>query len=261
MERSRKPMVAGNWKMHKTSGEGAILIQNLDEKVSDMWDAVDVVVCPPLTGLKAASTIIELDRLELGLGAQNVHWEEDGAYTGEVSVRMLRELRCDYVIVGHSERREMFGETDHTVNLKVRAVFAAGMTPIVCVGETLETREAGQTEQFVRDQVRRALEGLDGEQAERLVVAYEPIWAIGTGRTPTPEAANDVTRTIRATIGAMFGPPVAMKVRVLYGGSVKPENAGMFFVESDIDGALVGGASLDADGFADIVHAALRMSP
>lgn len=258
MERSRKPMVAGNWKMFKTSGEGAILVQDLEERVSGMWDRVDVVVCPPLTGLKAVSTVIELDRLEMGLGAQNVHWEAEGAFTGEVAPRMLKELRCDYVIVGHSERRAMFGETDETVNLKVKAVFAEGMTPIVCVGESLEVREADGTEAHVREQVRLALEGLDADQVEGIVIAYEPIWAIGTGRTPTPEAANDVARSIRAMVGALFGPPIAMKLRVLYGGSVKASNATMFFAESDIDGALVGGAALDADGFADIVHAALN---
>ncbi|TLM80190.1 MAG: triose-phosphate isomerase [Actinobacteria bacterium] len=257
MHRSRKPMVAGNWKMYKTSGEGAILIQDLEERVSSMWDRVEVVVCPPLTGLKAASTVIELDRLEMGLGAQNCHWEDEGAFTGEVSPRMLKDLRCDYVIVGHSERREMFGDTDEWVNRKVKAVFEAGMLPILCCGETLATREAGETEAHVRAQVRAALEGVTAEQAEKLVIAYEPIWAIGTGHTPTPEAANDVARSIRATVGALFGPPVAVKARVLYGGSVKAENADLFFVESDIDGALVGGAALKADGFAEIVSAAL----
>jgi triosephosphate isomerase len=217
---------------------------------------VEVAVCPPFTGLKAVSTIIEIDRLSLSLGAQNVYWEREGAFTGEVSPRMLAELRCQYVIVGHSERREHFGETDEMVNRKVRAVFAEGMTPILCVGESLVTREELQTEQFVRTQVMAGAAGLSGEEAARLVVAYEPIWAIGSGRTPTPEAANDVARSIRATIGAMYGPPAAMTMRVLYGGSVKPENARMFFAEPDIDGALVGGASLDADSFAEIVMAA-----
>lgn len=253
----RKPMVAGNWKMYKTSGEGAILIQDLTELIEDAWDRVDVVVCPPFTALKAASTVIELDRLDLGLGAQDVFWEEEGAYTGAVAPRMLKELRCDHCIVGHSERREFFGETNETVNKKVHALLRHGIKPIVCCGESIGTYEAGETEAFVRAQVREGLAGLTAEQAADLIIAYEPIWAIGTGHTPTPEKANDVARMIRATVGAMFGPPSAMALRVLYGGSVKPENAFMFFAEPDIDGALVGGAALKADTFSGIVHAAL----
>ena len=253
----RRPMIAGNWKMFKTAGEGAILVQNLEPLVSNVWDRVDIVVCPPFTALKSVSTVIELDRLTIGLGAQNVFWEDEGAFTGEVSPRMLVDLRCDNVIVGHSERREYFGETDASVNRRVKAVFEHDMIPIVCVGESLATREADDTETFVRNQVRSALEGLDAEHASKLVVAYEPIWAIGTGRTPTPEMANDVARSIRATVGALFGQPAAMTCRVLYGGSVKPENASMFLSEPDIDGALVGGAALDAKSFAAIVESAL----
>ncbi len=253
---ARRPMVAGNWKMYKTAGEGAILVQNLEELVRDIWEKVEVVVCPPFTALKSVSTVIELDRLQMGLGAQDMHWEAEGAFTGAISPRMLVDLRCDYVIVGHSERREYFGETDETVNKKVHAVFEAGMVPIVCVGESLAVREAEETESFVRGQVRAALEGLSAEQAARLVIAYEPVWAIGSGRTPTPEGANDVARSIRATVGAIFGQPAAIQARVLYGGSVKPENAATFFAEPDIDGALVGGAALQADSFAGIVEAA-----
>lgn len=253
---ARQPMVAGNWKMHKTAGEGAILTQNIEPLVAEFWRKVEIVVCPPFTALKSVSTVIELDRLVMALGAQDVHWEADGARTGAVSTRMLVDLRCDYVIVGHSERREHFGDTDEVVNKKVKAVFDAGMTPIVCVGESLAVREAGETEAFVRSQVRAALDGIASEHASRLVVAYEPIWAIGTGRTPTPEGANDVARSIRATIGATFGPPAAMQARILYGGSVKPENATLFFGEPDIDGALVGGASLAAESFAAICEAA-----
>ena len=253
---ARRPMVAGNWKMYKTAGEGAILTQNIDPLVSTIWDEVEIVVCPPFTALKSVSTVIELDKLAMGLGAQDVYWENEGAFTGAISPRMLVDLRCDYVIVGHSERREFFDETDETVNKKVHAVLAAGMLPIVCVGETLATREAGETESHVRSQVRAAVEGVSAEDAARLVIAYEPIWAIGTGRTPTPESANDVARSIRATVGATFGQPAALAMRVLYGGSVKPENASMFFSEPDIDGALVGGASLDADSFAQIAEAA-----
>jgi triosephosphate isomerase len=252
----RTMLVAGNWKMYTTSGEGAKLVQDLSMFVDESSLEVDIAVCPPFTGLRAVSTVIELDKLRIGLGAQDCHWEAEGAFTGAISTRMLTELRCDYVIIGHSERREFFGETDETVNRKVHAVFAAGMTPIVCVGESLATREALETDTFVRGQVLAGAAGLTDEQSARLVIAYEPIWAIGTGRTPTPEAANDVARSIRATVGAMYGPPAAMQMRVLYGGSVKPENARMFFGEPDIDGALVGGAALDAKSFADIVDAA-----
>lgn len=256
MAGNRTPLVAGNWKMYTTSGEGAILVQALAELVEDVAGEVEIAVCPPFTGLKAASTVIELDHLDFKLGAQDVFWEEDGAFTGAISPRMLKELCCDYVIVGHSERREHFGETNETVNKKVHATFSGGMQPIMCCGESLEVYESGETDAFVRAQVREGLAGLDAGQAAALVVAYEPIWAIGTGRTPTPEKANDIARMIRATVGALYGQPAAMAVRVLYGGSVKPENARMFFVEPDIDGALVGGAALKAASFADIVLAA-----
>jgi triosephosphate isomerase (TIM) len=252
----RTPMVAGNWKMYKTSGEGAVLVQDIAEVVTDAWDDVECVVCPPFTAIKAVSTLIELDHLTLGLGAQDVFWEEEGAYTGAIAPRMLEELRCDYCIVGHSERREFFGETNETVNKKVLALLRHGIKPIVCCGESLGTYEAGQTTDFVRTQIREGVAGLTPEQAGSLVIAYEPIWAIGTGHTPTPEKANDVARMIRATVGAMYGPPAALTCRVLYGGSVKPENAALFFSEPDIDGALVGGAALKAESFSDIVHAA-----
>ena len=252
----RRPMVAGNWKMYKTAGEAAMLVQDMEERLERWWDRMDVVVCPPFTALKSVSTVIELDRLGLKLGAQDCYWEAEGAFTGAIAPRMLVELRCDHAIVGHSERREYFHETDENVRRKALAVFEAGMVPIVCCGETLATREVGETESFVRGQVRAALDGLPAEYVDRLVVAYEPIWAIGTGRTPTPENANDVARSIRATVGALFGPPAAMSARVLYGGSVKPENAQMFFAEPDIDGGLVGGASLEVGSFSEIVAAA-----
>jgi triosephosphate isomerase len=251
----RRMMAAGNWKMFTTAGEGAVLVQDLAQLVREDWDDVEVVVCPPFTGIKSVSTLIELDKLTIGLGAQDCHWESEGAFTGAVAPRMLKDLRCDYVIIGHSERREYFGETDATVNKKVHAVFGNGMTPIMCCGESLAVHEAEETESFVRGQVTAGLSGLTAEQAAKIVVAYEPIWSIGTGHTPTPERANDVARMIRATIGAMYGPPSAMTARVLYGGSVKPENAAMFMVEPDIDGSLVGGAALKAASFADIVHA------
>lgn len=254
----RRMMVAGNWKMHTTSGEGALLVQDIARELESVRGDVEVVVCPPFTGLKAVSTVIEYDRVPVALGAQDVFWEQEGAFTGEIAPRMLVDLGCSYVIVGHSERREHFGETDETVNRKVKAAFASGLIPIMCVGEPLSVRESGDTERFVRDQVLAGAAGLEKDEAARLVVAYEPIWAIGSGRTPTPESANDVARSIRATIGAMYGPPAAMQMRVLYGGSVKPENAAHFFHEPDVDGALVGGASLVADSFVDIVKAAAR---
>jgi triosephosphate isomerase (TIM) len=255
----RKPMIAGNWKMYKTPGEAAVLAQQIDDLLGDdkgLAHAVEAVVCPPFVDLKPVATVIEFDSSPLKLAAQNVYWESEGAFTGEVSARMLVDVGCDYCIVGHSERREYFGDTDETVNRKTKALFAAGITPIVCCGETLETRDAGLTDTFVRNQIRTGLEGITAEQAAQLVIAYEPIWAIGTGLTPTPEAANDVCRSIRATVGAVFGPDAAQSVRVLYGGSAKPENIMLFMPEPDIDGALVGGAALVADSFVRMVATA-----
>jgi triosephosphate isomerase (TIM) len=253
----RRMMIAGNWKMYKTAGEAVVLVQDTAEIVQDAWDETEIVVCPPFTALKSVSTLIELDKLRMGLGAQDCYYEEEGAFTGAVAPRMLVELRVNYAIIGHSERREFFGDTDEIVNRKVKAVLAAGMTPIMCCGESLAVHESGETESFVRNQVTRGLEGISAEDAAKMVLAYEPIWSIGTGRTPTPERANDVARAIRATVGAMFGQPAAMSVRVLYGGSVKPENAALFFAEPDVDGALVGGAALKPGSFSDIIHAAV----
>ena len=255
----RMPMIAGNWKMYKTPGEAAVLAQGIDDLLGEehgLDKRVEAVVCPPFPDLRPVATVIEFDHSALKLAAQNVHWEIEGAYTGEVSARMLVDAGCVYCVVGHSERREYFGETNETVNLKVKALFAAGITPIMCCGESLETREAGETEAFVREQVRAGLEGITAEQAAELVIAYEPIWAIGTGLTPTPEAANDVCRSIRATVGALFGQPAAIQTRVLYGGSAKPENIALFMPEPDIDGALVGGAALEAGSFVEMVRKA-----
>ena len=255
----RKPMIAGNWKMYKTPGEAAALVQEIDDWLKDdtsVTEAVEAVVCPPFVDLKSVSTVIEFDKSPLKLSAQNVYWEAEGAFTGEISVRMLVDLECDYCIIGHSERREYFGETDETVNKKVKALLAGGIAPIMCCGESLEIRDAGDTETFVRGQIRGGLDGISVEDAAKIVIAYEPIWAIGTGRTPTPESANDVCRSIRATVGAMFGPDVAQGVRVLYGGSAKPENIGLFMPEPDIDGALIGGAALKADSFVSMIKTA-----
>lgn len=247
----RKPIIAGNWKMHKTASEAAVLVKELAPLVAGS-DKVTVVVCPPATAL--AKTAESLANTGIHLGAQNTHWEAQGAYTGETSLGMLKELCVEYVILGHSERRQYFAETDETVNLKTKATLAAGLVPIVCVGETLEEREAGTTEARVGSQVRAGLAGLTAEQVAGLVIAYEPIWAIGTGRTASSADANAVCAFIRATIAEVFGRAAAEAVRIQYGGSVKADNIAELMAQSDIDGALVGGASLDANGFSKIVN-------
>jgi triosephosphate isomerase (TIM) len=250
----RRPIIAANWKMHKTHLEAIQAVQKLSYLLDkDDADSVEVVVCPPFTALRSIETLIDSDRLPYGLGAQDVHSEEKGAFTGEVSPGMLEALRVSYVIVGHSERRELFGETDETVNKKVRAVFAHGMTPILCVGETLGERDAGLTDDKVTGQVGRDLDGVSAEDAARLVVAYEPIWAIGTGRNALPSDAGQVVGTIRETIAARYSADLAAGVRIQYGGSVKPGNIRDFMAHPEIDGALVGGASLDPEEFALIV--------
>ena len=250
----RRPIIAANWKMHKTHLEAIQTVQKLsyllDQKDSER---VEVVICPPFTSLRSVQTLIDSDRLPFGLGAQNVNAEEQGAFTGEVSTPMLQALKVDYVIVGHSERRQLFGENDRTVNQKVRAVFAHEMTPIVCVGETLEERDAGGTDTRVHEQVRAAFDGVAPEDAPNAVVAYEPIWAIGTGRNAEPADAGHVVELIRRVLGERFGDTVARAVRVQYGGSVKPGNIRDFMAHPEIDGALVGGASLDPEEFALIV--------
>jgi triosephosphate isomerase len=250
----RRPIVAANWKMHKTHLEAIQVVQKLGYllDVGDT-DAVDVVICPPFTALRSVQTLIESDRLAFGLGAQDVHHADDGAYTGEISPPMLVALKVGYVIVGHSERRRIFGEDDEAVNRKVRAVFAHGMRPIVCVGESLEEREADGTESIVREQVRRAFAQVPAEHAGGAVIAYEPIWAIGTGRTAEPSDAGRVVEVIRATLSEAHGDDVARSVRVQYGGSVKAGNMREFMAHPEIDGALVGGASLDPEELALIV--------
>ncbi len=249
-----RPIIAANWKMHKTHLEAIRDVQKLSYLL-DREDAerVEVVVCPPFTALRAVQTLIESDRLPYGLGAQNVHFEEKGAFTGEVSAPMLQALKCRYVIVGHSERRQHFGETDDIVNRKVRAVLAHEMAPILCVGETLEERDAGATEQKVVGQVRSALQGVPPEDAARIVVAYEPIWAIGTGRNAEPADAGQVIGLIRKTLASLYSQELADGVRIQYGGSVKAGNIRDFMAHPEIDGALVGGASLDPEEFALIV--------
>ena len=251
----RKPIMAGNWKMHHTHLEAIQVVQKLGYRLqSDDYDRCEVVVCPAFTALRSVQTVIDADRLTIGLGAQNTHWEEQGAYTGEVSPVMLAKLNVSYVIVGHSERREYFGETDDMVNRKVKAVLAHDMTPIMCVGETLEEREAGQTDAKVSGQVKAGLDGVPPEQVGGMVLAYEPIWAIGTGRNATPEDANETIGTIRKMVAGLCGEAAARSLRIQYGGSVKPGNIGALMAMPEIDGALVGGASLDPDDFARIVR-------
>ncbi len=251
----RKPLISGNWKMHHNHFEAIQTVQKLGYRLTkDDYEVVDVSVHPPFTDIRSVQTTLESDKVPVLLGAQNCHWEEKGAFTGEVSPAFLAKLNVAYVIVGHSERRELFGETDDDVNRKVKAVYANGMTPIMCVGETLDEREAGTTDAKVLGQVKAGLAGLKAEQVATLVIAYEPIWAIGTGKTATADDAQAVCGSIRTTVGELAGADAAASVRIQYGGSVKPGNAAELMGQPDIDGALVGGASLDADDFAKIVQ-------
>ncbi len=250
----RRPIVAANWKMHKTHLEAIQAVQKLSYLLDESdAERVEVVICPAFTALRSIETLLQSDRLPYGLGAQDVHWEDKGAFTGEVSPGMLEALRVAYVIVGHSERREHFGETDEIVNRKVRAVFAHRMTPILCVGETVQERDVGATEDKVTRQVRDGLQGVPAEDAARLVVAYEPIWAIGTGRNAEAADAGQVVELIRRTLGTLYSTDVAGAARIQYGGSVKPGNIREFMAHPEIDGALVGGASLDPEELALIV--------
>jgi triosephosphate isomerase len=251
----RRPLISGNWKMHQNHFEAIQLMQKLTFLVGkDDFDAVDVSVHPPFTDIRSVQTLIEGDKLRFSLGAQHCHFDEKGAYTGEVAPGFLAKLNVEYVICGHSERREIFGESDEMVNKKVLAVLANKMTPILCVGETLEEREAGSTTEKVLSQIRVGLAKVSAEQAAALVIAYEPIWAIGTGRTATAQDAQDVCAAIRREVGVLFGADTAKHVRIQYGGSVKAANIAELMLQSDIDGALVGGASLDPDEFARIVQ-------
>jgi triosephosphate isomerase (TIM) len=250
----RKPLMAGNWKMHYTHLEAIQVVQKLSYRLDDKdYKAVDVAVFPPFTALRSVQTTLDSDRIPIALGAQNCYWQPQGAFTGEVSAPMLAKLNCTYVIVGHSERREIFGETDEMVAKKVRAVLGAGMAPVLCVGETLEEREAGTTDDKVSRQVRAALTGLGHDDLLRCVVAYEPIWAIGTGRNATPDDANATIATIRQALNAV-SVGAGAELRVLYGGSVKPGNIAELMAMPEIDGGLVGGSCLEPDDFARIVR-------
>lgn len=246
----RTPIIAGNWKMHKTMAEAESFINVVNGLEVD---GVEAVICAPYTDLIVLRGLLN-DNIKIG--SQNIHWEDKGAFTGEISPAMLKELGVKYSIVGHSERRETFGETDETVNLRVHAAFNNDIIPIVCVGEKLDERETGKTKDVVKTQVEKAIVNLSQSQIEQLVIAYEPIWAIGTGKTSSAEDANEVIGYIRSVVVDQYNSDVASKVRIQYGGSVKPENIGSFMKQPEIDGALVGGASLEPESFIALVKGA-----
>jgi triosephosphate isomerase len=247
----RRALVAGNWKMFKTVHETAMYVKELRALVRDVRSA-DVVVAPPFTGLHAAAEAARGTNIEIA--AQDLHWEREGAFTGEVSGAMIRDAGAEYVLVGHSERRTLFGETDLGVNRKLLAAVGVGLSPILCVGETLEQRDAAHTHDVLDHQLRAALDTVTAAQLAEVVLAYEPVWAIGTGRNATPDQAQEVHTFIRRKVSASHGEPVASALRILYGGSVKPDNIGALMAQPDLDGALVGGASLTAESFLKIVH-------
>ena len=250
----RKPFIAGNWKMNKTIKEAIELVNNLKRELSDV-EGVAIVICPVSTSLSEGSDLI-VDS-NIGLGAQNVYWQESGAFTGEVAPSMLKDAGCQYVIIGHSERRKYFSETDETVNKKTKAALAAGLLPIVCVGEVLQERQANKTIEVVEAQLKGSLAGLTPENLSKIVIAYEPVWAIGTGKTATPAQAQEVHKFIRNWLSKNYNNDVSQNLQILYGGSVKPSNIKELISEEDIDGALVGGASLDSASFVGIVKNSL----
>ncbi len=248
----RIPLIAGNWKMYLTTADAVALVKQLQSLLEEHDDEAEVVVCPPFTALPAVAGALKGSRI--GLGAQNMHWEKEGAFTGEVSPLMLKDVGCRYVILGHSERRQYFGEADPQVNRKLKTALEHRLIPILCVGETLAEREEGLTLQVVGGQLKGGLSGVSAQAGERVAVAYEPVWAIGTGRMATPEQAEEVHAFIRKRLTEHWGETAATKIRILYGGSVKPDNIDALMAEPEIDGALVGGASLKADTFARIVR-------
>jgi triosephosphate isomerase len=246
----RLPFIAANWKMHKTVHEAVVFVKEFRSMVKDV-DDVEIVVAPPFTAVHAVAEAAR--NSNVGVAGQNIHWEREGAFTGEISAAMLQEAGAEYVIIGHSERRRLFHETDETVNRKLVAAIAAKLLPIVCIGETLEERESDQTMTVLDRQIKQGLDGLVGEQVAALVLAYEPVWAIGTGRNATPEQAAEAHAHIRGRLRQWFGGDAAEQCHVIYGGSVKPDNVHELMVNRDVDGALVGGASLDVRAFVDIV--------
>ncbi len=249
----RKTIIAGNWKMHKILKEGQELVVALRRELYKT-ENVDIVVCPPYTLL--ANLADALESSNILVGAQDVYWEEEGAFTGEVSCKMLKDAGCEYVIIGHSERRQYFGETNNSVNLKIKAALAAGLTPIMCVGETLVEREKGLTFKVLEDHLQNGLTGINSEGALKIVIAYEPVWAIGTGKTATPAQAQEAQKYLRELLVKVYNRATADSIRIQYGGSVKPENISELIRQPDIDGALVGGASLSVDSFVKIVKQA-----
>ena len=248
----RKPIIAGNWKMNMTPSQAKELVTDLIPLVKDA--ACDVVVCPPYVDIALVAELVKGTNIQVG--AQNIHWAEKGAFTGEISAAMLKEAGAAYAIIGHSERRQYFCETDATVNKKVHAVLNAGMNPIICVGESLEQRETGITNEWIALQVKSALNGVPAEKLRRCIIAYEPIWAIGTGKTATAEQAGEVCSNIRAAIRGLYGARVARSVTIQYGGSMNPKNAAELLAQPDIDGGLIGGAALKPEQFVDIINAA-----
>ena len=246
----RKPIIGGNWKMNKTVRDAVQTVQDLRERIGGV-EGVEVVVFPPFTVLGPVEKALK--GTSIGLGAQNMYWETEGSYTGEISAPMLVDLGCRYVILGHSERRQYFGETDDGINRKIKSALTFGLTPVVCVGETLKQRKEGSFKRIVESQLELCLKGIDSQEADRIVIAYEPVWAIGTGLTASPQQAEEMHSFVRKLLAKVFGGDLADSMRVQYGGSVKPENMKELMREPDIDGALVGGASLDASSFAKIV--------
>lgn len=247
---SRRSIIAGNWKMYKTVAEAVQLVSSIKKNVSDITDR-DIVLCPPFTAL--TEVLKSCSESNIGVGAQNMYWEKEGAFTGEISCLMIKDIGCRYVILGHSERRQYFNETDEKVNKKINQALSVGLTPIVCVGEILEQRESGITEKVISTQVKGCFSGLSSEAVKSCVIAYEPVWAIGTGKTATPEQAQEVHELIRSLVEQLAGKDVAEIIRIQYGGSVKPGNIDELMAQPDIDGALVGGASLDAESFTRII--------
>jgi len=247
----RKPIIAGNWKMYKTPSEAMRLVKEFREELKGIIDR-DIVIIPPFTAIYPCSSILEGSNI--AIGAQDMYWEEEGAFTGEISPLMLKDCNCSFCIIGHSERRCNFAETDETVNKKLKSALRHSITPICCIGETLKQRESGETFRIIESQVRADFDGLTREQMSEIIIAYEPIWAIGTGHTATPEQANDVHAFIRRILAEIFDDNLSHHIRIQYGGSVKPENCDDLMAQPDIDGALVGGASLKKDTFARIVR-------
>ncbi len=247
----RKKVIAGNWKMHKNIEETIDLISGIKNGLTEK-ENVEVIVCPPYTSLETAHALLK--ETNIGLGAQNMHYEDNGAFTAEISADMLKSVGCTFVILGHSERRTIFGENDEMINKKIKKAFSSGLDPIFCVGETLEEREAGTTNSVIEEQIRNGLKDVTADEMKNLIIAYEPVWAIGTGRTASPEQAQEVHEFIRNLIAKLYDMHIADNIIIQYGGSVKPENSSQLLTQKDIDGALVGGACLKPDTFLGIIH-------